>query len=67
MDTEEGGQLLPEALARLEELKLGDMTRIGRLRFMGACRLYGFLEGNVFHVLWWDPNHEIWPYEKEHS
>lgn len=54
-------RLLPEALRRLEELNLGDMTKIGRFRVWKKPRLYGFMEGNVFHVLWWDPEHEIYP------
>ncbi|MEZ0073582.1 hypothetical protein [Planotetraspora sp. GP83] len=49
------------AIDRLEELTLGDMTKISRLRLGGKIRLYGFLEGNVFHLVWWDPEHQVWP------
>lgn len=59
--------LLSAALARLEEMGLGDMTRIGRFRVWKKPRLYGFMEGNVFHVLWWDPEHEIWPWEPRNT
>lgn len=52
---------------RLEEMGLGDMTRISRLRLGGKPRLYGFLVANVFHVVWWDPEHEIWPSAKNHT
>lgn len=55
------------ALDRLEALKLSDMTEISRLRIGGAGRLYGFRIANVFHVLWWDPKHEIWPSKKRNS
>jgi len=51
----------PRAASRLDALGLGDMTRISRLRLTGTRRLYGFLEGHIFHVVWWDPEHEIWP------
>ncbi len=27
----------------------------------GERWLYGFLHDNVFHVIWWDPHHEIFP------
>jgi hypothetical protein len=37
------------------------MTKISRLRFGGKIRLYGFLIGNVFHMLWWDAEHQVWP------
>lgn len=55
------------ALERLALLNLDDQTRISRLRFMGAARLYGFLLDNVFHVVWWDPNHQVWPVEKRNT
>src|SRR5919197_5468940 len=40
-----------QALARLEEMGLGDMTKIWCLRLGGAPRLYGFLDGHVFHIV----------------
>jgi len=24
-------------------------------------RLMGIREGNEFHIVWWDPNHDVWP------
>lgn len=55
------------ALDRLESMGLGDMTKIWALRLQGQPRLYGFLVENVFHVVWWDPKHEIWPSHKRHT
>lgn len=54
---------IPTAAARtcLENLGLADQTKIWVLRCAGKPRLYGFLTGNVFHVVFWDPEHEIWP------
>ena len=34
---------------------------IARFRLSGTKRLYGFLVDNEFHLLWWDPNHEVCP------
>lgn len=58
---------IPHALARqrLEECGRGDMTKIWCLRLGGEERLYGFLCENVFHVVFWDPKHEIWPSPKK--
>ncbi|MGW0780367.1 hypothetical protein [Streptomyces sp. NPDC002913] len=53
------------ALARLDALGLSDMTTIWKLRIGGPGRLWGFLVGNVFHVVWWDPHHEVWPSTKK--
>lgn len=56
-----------QARARLEVLRLADQTSISRFQLSGRERLYGFRLGNVFHVVWWDPRHEIWPTEKKHT
>lgn len=51
-----------EAVARLVDLSFDDQTRISRLRLGGKPRLYGFLDDDsTFHVLWWDPEHKVWP------
>jgi hypothetical protein len=56
-----------EALQRLEEMGLADQTKIWALRLQGEPRLYGFLDENIFHVVWWDPKHEVWPSRKKHT
>ncbi|SEG82315.1 hypothetical protein SAMN04489712_1158 [Thermomonospora echinospora] len=56
-----------EALDRLEQIGLADMTKIWCLRLQGEPRLYGFLHGHVFHIVWWDPKHEIWPSRLKHT
>ncbi|MFH8892980.1 hypothetical protein [Streptomyces sp. NPDC017949] len=40
------------------------MPSIHRLRFQGKQRLYGFFDGNTFHVVWWDPEHQVYPSTK---
>lgn len=50
---------------RLQELERDDETEIVRLRCGGAPRLYGFLREHVFHILWWDPLHQVWPSSKK--
>jgi hypothetical protein len=30
-----------------------------------SLRLLGIREGNEFHIVWWDPNHEVWPEGKQ--
>ena len=49
---------------RLSSLQREDETEIARLRCSGPQRLYGFLREHVFHVLWWDPSHAVWPSKK---
>lgn len=55
------GGLCKEAWDRLTAMDRDDMTKIQRLEFTGTQRLYGFLEDNIFHVVWWDPSHEVYP------
>jgi len=55
------------ALARLEAIGLADQTKISVLRLGGEPRLYGFLDENIFHVVFWDPEHEIWPSVLKHT
>ncbi|WP_406731779.1 hypothetical protein [Streptomyces sp. NBC_01794] len=60
-------RLCKDAVVRLDELGFGDATEIQRLEFTGKQRLYGFLVANVFHVLWWDPEHEVYPSKLKHT
>lgn len=38
-----------------------------RFRVSGEQRLWGFRKANVFHIIWWDPNHKVYPAEKSHT
>ena len=52
---------------RLTDIERDDETRLSRLRLDGTCRLYGVLREHIFHVLWWDPEHEVYPSPKRHT
>ena len=56
--------LTPAAIARLQELEL-DLDQLFRFRLSGAARLWGFVIQGVFHTLWWDPNHRVYPTDPE--
>ncbi len=30
----------------------------------GSLRLFGIRNGHEIHIIWWDPNHDIWPEDK---
>lgn len=56
---------IPNADARKRfKFEYSDRDEVHRFRLSGAARLYGFRKGNVFELLWWDPQHQIWPTEK---
>ena len=53
--------------SRLVELSRDDETQLHTLRVTGAYRVFGVLRENVYHVLWIDPEHEMWPSVKKHT
>jgi len=55
------------ARARLAAVGREDETKLARLRLGGAPRLYGFMREHVFHILWWDPTHQVYPSRKKHT
>ena len=54
-----------EAQKRLKELGHDDQEELVSLRLTGKQRLWAIeIEGKAF-LLWWDPNHEIYPSPKK--
>lgn len=50
-----------EAFRRLQQLELDDVDGLCELRIRGAARVWGFRRGNIIHLLWWDPDHTVFP------
>lgn len=59
--------LCADAKARLPETKFDGLEDLFSLRLEGAMRLWGSREGNVFQVVWYDPEHQVYPVEKDHG
>ena len=57
-------EMIPEAQKRAAELKL-DCDQLFSLRITGIKRLYGMLIDGVFNIIWFDPEHEIYPSKKK--
>lgn len=57
----------PHAQERLREIGHDDEDKLHRLRCSGVARLYGIMRENVFHILWWDPEHQVWPSAKRNT
>lgn len=58
--------LTPVAQDRLRQLDENE-ERIFRFRLKGKCRLWGFRSGDLFRVLWYDPEHSVYPVSKRHT
>lgn len=54
------------AQSRLRQLDENE-ERIFRFRLKGKCRLWGFRSGDLFRVLWYDPEHSVYPVSKRHT
>jgi len=60
-------QLAKQARDRLIELKQDDVDDLFSFRLEGSVRVWGIRRLNVIQVLWWDPEHKVWPYVKKHT
>jgi len=59
---------LPDhAKRRLRKIGRDDEDQLHRLRCSGPARLFGIMREHVFHILWWDPEHKIWPSKKRNT
>jgi len=52
---------------RLRAIKQDDTDVPWRFRFSGTRRLWGIRVGDVFRVLWWDPDHVVCKSHKKHT
>ena len=57
----EVARLCREAQDRLAELKLDDVDELFRFRLSGKARLWGIVADGIFHAVWWDPEHRVYP------
>jgi hypothetical protein len=55
-----------DAKQRIADRKLDEVfgDDIFRFRDGNKKRLWGFREGKDFYILWWDPNHLVYPVDK---
>jgi hypothetical protein len=54
--------ICPEAKKRLFERKLEQwVDHLYSLKLRNVWRLWGLLIDGVFYVLWWDPDHSVYP------
>jgi hypothetical protein len=61
----EVARLIKAARDRLVELGLDDYEELFRFRLEGTGRVWGIRDGRIFQILWWDADHNIYPYNKD--
>jgi len=60
-------KLCKDARERLSELHLDDLEQLISLRLSSRERVWGILENNVLSLLWWDPEHLVYPVFKHNT
>lgn len=60
-------QISSFAQKRLIQLRLDDTETLISLRLTGKQRIWGIRIGNILKILWWDPNHEVYPSKLKHT
>ncbi|MCA1596259.1 MAG: hypothetical protein LC772_07525 [Chloroflexi bacterium] len=61
------GTLIKKARDRLRVIGHEDQDALMSLRLGGTERLWGMMDGHLFLILWWDPDHEVAPSHKRHT
>lgn len=57
----------PEARKRLRQIELDDFEQLHSLRLGGTARIYGVWREGAFYVIWWDPEHRVYPVAKKRT
>jgi len=63
-------KIIPEAQRRLSDLGYVDYESLYQLDIKNGNskqRLWGLRIENIFKILWWDPNHEIYPVKLKYT
>lgn len=54
-----------KARKRLVEIQLDFVENLYSLRITKQSRLWGYRDHNLFYILWWDPGHTVYPFNKK--
>lgn len=60
-------QLGSTARRRLQVIQLDDLDELTSLRLSGKQRIWGILNQGTLNLLWWDPNHQVYPVQKKNT
>jgi hypothetical protein len=60
-------KLSPDAQKRLEAIGMDDIDCLHSLRLGATQRIWGVFAGGYLNLLWWDPDHQVYPCKKKHT
>ncbi|MEM8571130.1 MAG: hypothetical protein AAGG56_09505 [Pseudomonadota bacterium] len=58
-------RLQKAARDRLMEIGQDDQDELMSFRISGACRVWCIPDKSIMRVLWWDPEHQVYPTERD--
>ena len=61
------GGLVQSARQRLRELQRDDIETLHAWHMGAKERLWCAEYNGAMYILWWDPNHEVYPVPKKHT
>jgi hypothetical protein len=61
------GGMSREAQTCIEEDWQGGADDVLTIRLTNRKRVWGILEGPIVYLLWWDPDHDVYPSLKKHT
>jgi hypothetical protein len=61
------GALAKSARDRLAELRLDDVDELFQIGLSNKERVFGIRHHHVLDLLWWDPEHKVYPVAKKHT
>ena len=56
-----------EAKQRLQIIKQDDLDQLFSFRLSGKQRLWGIRKEEILYILWWDPEHSVYPVPKKYT
>jgi len=56
-----------DAQKRLKEIGIFDIDELFSFNINGKKRIWGLKDRFIFEVLWWDPEHEVYPVPLRHT
>lgn len=60
-------QISKNAQSHLIQIGLDDLEELTSLRLSGTERVWGFIIQGVMNLLWWDPDHQVYPSKKRNT
>jgi len=60
-------KIISNAQKRLTKINLDDTEILVSLRLTSKQRIWGIRAGNIFRILWWDPEHQVYPSHLKHT